>query len=665
LWIIDQVTSRFARRLTARSQASLRDYALTAAGVAAAGGLRELFRFWTVNSPNFPIFYPVILIAALIGGLRLGLFAQGLSLAVVWWVWLVGLHHWPFDRPQMVTVIMFILTGGLMVAAAALVPESVRRALAAEERFRLAQEASLDAFAIFEPVRDSAGEVVDFRWSHANSAADALAPRDHRPLVGRRLLTVFPDFAERGGLERYLRLLTDGAPDQIEFWRPIDGVDHWLRSSGVRIGDSVGVTFRDVTELVESRRDLEARVAERTLALEASLEERARAEAALAQAQRLETVGRLTGGVAHDFNNLLTVIIGGLDMIQRNTQKPDRIAHLAAAALAAARRGEQLTRQLLAFSRHREAKLEVVSMAEVIAPLEALFRRVVSETVRLDIEVAPDLGHVRMDSAQFEAALLNLVVNAVDATPDGGAITIAARRSLIADGQVSDLPAGRYVTLSVSDTGMGMPPEVLQHVFEPYYTTKPIGKGTGLGLAQVYGFARQAGGAAVIESAPERGTTVVLYLPVESGAAARPQLPDAPKAAEPFAPGGTVLLVEDDPAVREVALSMLSELGLTVLAAADSGGALDLLRGPQVVALLFSDVAMPGGMSGVDLAWAARALRPDLPILLTTGYAAGRLDGQDGPLDWPVLRKPYRSDELAAAVRAAIESGLISTTATD
>ena len=449
-----------------------------------------------------------------------------------------------------------------------------------------------------------------------------------------------------------------GLPFDSEYRiRRLDGVWRWFsgRASAVREEDgSVRRWFAaasDITEIVEARRDLEDRVAERTRELEHSLEERAQAEAALAQAQRLETVGRLTGGVAHDFNNLLTVVIGGLDMILKRPADVARVTRLAEAAMAAGRRGERLTRQLLAFSRRQELKPEIVDMDALIAQAEPLVRRAVGQAVDLEVSCDPDLGACRLDSAQFEAALLNLVVNASDAVGEAGRIEIRAYRRLLAAGEVHDAPAGDYVAVSVSDSGPGMSDEVMQRAFEPFFTTKDVGKGTGLGLAQVYGFIRQAGGTVTIESPPGHGVTVTLLAPAVDGVPTAEAPAPAPSEAR-WTRGARVLLVEDDAAVRAVTESLLDELGCVVAAEPDGASAVRRLDTSEAFDLLISDIVMPGGINGVELAKLARARRPDLPIVLTTGYAGDRFG--DEAIDWPVLRKPFRAEQLAAIMREAL-----------
>ena len=472
------------------------------------------------------------------------------------------------------------------------------------------------------------------------------------------LAAVHPD--DRDDLQAaWSQAIQGGLPFDLEHrLRRHDGVWRWFNARASAIREEDGVIRRwfgsssDVTEIVEARRDLEERVAERTRELEASLEERARAEAALAQAHRLETVGRLTGGVAHDFNNLLTVVIGGLDMILKNPADTARVKRLSEAALAAGRRGERLTRQLLAFSRRQELKLEVMDVGALIEQVEPLVRRAVGEAIDLTVDCAPGIGASRLDPAQFEAALLNLVVNAADAVEGGGAIRILSRRVILADGEVGGVSAGDYVAVSVSDTGPGMSPEVMARAFEPFFTTKEVGKGTGLGLAQVYGFMSQCGGTVTIDSAPGEGATVTLYVPATDAA------PAVEAAREPtddsWASGATILLVEDDAAVRAVTESLLQEMGCKVTTEVDGPSAMARLKTGQAFDLLISDIIMPGGMNGVELARWTHAQRPDLPIVLTTGYAGDQFAGGSAEITWPVVRKPFRAEQLSAAVRDAL-----------
>jgi PAS domain S-box-containing protein len=452
-----------------------------------------------------------------------------------------------------------------------------------------------------------------------------------------------------------------GLPFDVEYRiRRHDGVWRWFNGRASAVREEDGEIRRwfgsssDITEIMEARLHLEERVAERTRELEESLEERARAEAALAQAQRLETVGRLTGGVAHDFNNLLTVVIGGLDMILKNPADTARVTRLSEAALAAGRRGERLTRQLLAFARRQELRPEIVDVCALIEQVEPLVRRAVDEAVELSVICEPDVGTSRLDAAQFEAALLNLVVNAADAVNGAGRIEIHARRRVLAAGEVQDLPAGDYVSVAVSDTGPGMSPEVVARAFEPFFTTKEVGKGTGLGLAQVYGFIRQVGGTAIIDSRPGKGASITLYAPAAAGVVATPEAPVAEVGDTGWAKGARVLLVEDDSAVRTVTESLLADLGCRVTAEPNGPSALRRLETGEAFDLLLTDIVMPGGMSGVDLAKLARARNADLPIVLTTGYAGDRFGDGAGEADWPVLRKPFRAEQLSAVLRDAL-----------
>lgn len=499
----------------------------------------------------------------------------------------------------------------------------------------------------------------DGRWNYVSPQWQAFTGVTGAAHLGEGWLGAVHPQDRDAVAEAWRQSIQDALPFSVDFRiRRADGAWRWFhgRSSALREDD--GVVRRwfgsasDVTEVVEARHDLEVRVAERTRELEASLEARARTEAALAQAQRLETVGRLTGGVAHDFNNLLTVIIGGLDMILKNPSDIARVTRIGEAALSAGRRGERLTRQLLAFSRRQELRLDVLEVGRLIEQIEPLVRRAVGEAVTLVVDCGPDVGAARLDAAQFEAALLNLVVNAADATAAGGEIRIEARRLQLAEGQAPGVAAGDYVRLCVSDTGAGMEPDVLARVFEPFFTTKETGKGTGLGLAQVYGFVSQVGGAVDVESQPGEGTRVILFLPA---AEVQAQQPAAAAEADTggVAPGLRILLVEDDDAVRAVTESLLIDLGCRVESAVNGAEALRRLERDAPFDLVLSDIVMPGGVSGVELARKVRADRPDLPVVLTTGYGGDKLADAQEAEAWPILRKPFRAEQLSAIVRQA------------
>jgi signal transduction histidine kinase/CheY-like chemotaxis protein len=389
-------------------------------------------------------------------------------------------------------------------------------------------------------------------------------------------------------------------------------------------------------------------------AVRAEVNRREVAEASLRQVQKMEVVGQLTGGVAHDFNNLLTAIGGNLDLILRRSDDSGWVRRLAEAALQATQRGERITQQLLVFSRRQVLRPETLNLNRVLVEFEALMTHAVSEKIDLQLQLDAALDPSRIDRAQFEAALLNLMVNARDALPNGGRVVIETRNVLLdqayAD-QNPDARPGAYVLVSVSDNGVGIDPSILPHVFEPFFTTKDVGRGSGLGLSQVYGFAEQSGGHVKIYSEVGIGTTVKLYLPKASErliAGEKQQLIPLRSADG----GETVLVVEDDEAVLAMAIESLTDLGYRVLVAHDSQEALAIVKGSERIDILFSDIVMPGGVNGAQLAVEARRLRPDIKVLLTSGYTAAALSNERGlPKELPILSKPYRRDELAAQLR--------------
>jgi len=388
--------------------------------------------------------------------------------------------------------------------------------------------------------------------------------------------------------------------------------------------------------------------------------ELARSQQELAQAQRLEAIGQLTGGVAHDFNNLLTVVIGNLELIARSGGDAAKIERLAQSAMKAARRGEYLVRQLLTYARRQINHPQTVNLNQLITNVENLMHRVIGEQVEVVSLLSPVLAPVEIDPAQFETAILNLAINSRDAMAGGGRITIETRNVTVDQRRAANDPEitpGPYVMIAVSDSGTGMSPAVLSRAFDPFFTTKEAGKGSGLGLSQVYGFAKTAGGHVTIYSELGIGTTVKLYLPQSSG---RPMMVEAsPKTASLGATGGrgTILVVEDDQDVLTVTAESLRELGYQVVTAVDAAGALEILRGDQPIDLLFSDVIIPGGTNGAQLAVTARHVRPQLKVLLTSGYTAAALSLEHGlPDNLDVVGKPYQRDELATKLRLAMSA---------
>jgi PAS domain S-box-containing protein len=385
---------------------------------------------------------------------------------------------------------------------------------------------------------------------------------------------------------------------------------------------------------------------------------RKRTEAQLVQAQKMETVGQLSGGIAHDFNNLLTVILGNAEALAIRLKAREDLRHLADNIADAAERGAQLTQRLLAFSRRQILQPTIVDANALVENIQVLLRRTLREDIDLRVHIAAQPVFALADAAQLESAILNLALNAQDAMPKGGALTLTTEEvELDPDslGPAIDVRAGRYVAVCVTDDGTGMSPATVARVFEPFFTTKEVGKGSGLGLSMVYGFVKQSNGHVTIYSEIGLGTSVRLFLPA---ADANAQPTQHRVADAPAAPAGkeTVLVVEDDPFVRSHVIASLESLGYRVMLAGDGREALGMLQAGARPALLFTDVVMPGGVNGWQLADQARAIAPGLKVLFTSGYPQESLTsrGQVDP-DALILTKPYRKAELARRVREAID----------
>jgi PAS domain S-box-containing protein len=446
-------------------------------------------------------------------------------------------------------------------------------------------------------------------------------------------------------------------------YRHRDGSWRVLAWKSVPKGDLMYAVARDVTERNELERalhaanaELEHRVVSRTAALETEIGERRSIEAQLAQAQKMEAIGNLTGGMAHDFNNLLGVIIGNLDLLTEQQGIGDRPRELAQEALDAALRGADLTQRLLAFARRQPLQPKRIDVNDLAGRIGKLLSRTVGETVEIRLDLDRGAWPVVADPAQLESSIVNIVNNARDAMPKGGLVMIATSNRHLDDDyahQHAGLEAGDYTLIEISDTGGGMPPEIVERIFEPFFTTKEQGKGTGLGLSMVFGFMKQSGGHINVYSEPGVGTTFRLYLPRAVGAA------DAADIQTPTAPerGGieTVLAVEDNAGLRRVVARQLKELGYRLLEAEDGPSALRMLESDKVD-LLFTDVVMPGGMNGYELARAAQARWPGLKVVLTSGFPETKLNGNgETPSHIRLLSKPYRKADLARTLREVLD----------
>jgi CheY-like chemotaxis protein len=366
-------------------------------------------------------------------------------------------------------------------------------------------------------------------------------------------------------------------------------------------------------------------------------------------------VGQLTGGIAHDFNNLLTVILGNAELLIDTPSEPARTKALSGMILQAAERGADLTQKLLAFGRRQSLKSELLNIVDAVSGMTPLLRRAIGEHIDLRTEVSGREAFALVDRTLLESAILNLVVNARDAMPQGGTITISAGRQSLSRGE-SKQPAGKEaVMLTVTDTGTGMPPEVMARVFEPFFTTKEVGKGSGLGLSMVYGFAQQSGGDVSIKSKEGEGTSITITLPLADRGAAKADAGEA-DSSMPISGSGKLLVVEDDPQVLDLVSTQLRSIGYTVTSATTASEAMRLIEQNDEYDILFTDVVLPKGMSGIELANKVRSSNPHLKVLLTSGYPEEVFQQHGRPADGvPLLRKPYKRAELAEALRTALD----------
>jgi PAS domain S-box-containing protein len=496
-----------------------------------------------------------------------------------------------------------------------------------EERFRLLVEGVID-YAIF--MLDPNGFVTS--W---NAGARRIKGYAVDEIIGHHFSQFYTEEDRRAGKPAIaLETARTAGKYESEGWRVRkDGTTFWANAVLDAIHDGEGrlIGFAKITR---------------------DLTEKKEAEEQLRRAQRMDAVGQLTGGVAHDFNNLLTAIIGNLEMLASVLPAGSMSRRYAESALRAGLRGSQLTSQLLAFSRHQEIRPEVVSVNDLLRETLLLCQRTVGEGIKIELLLQQDIWPCHVDPAEFAAAVLNLAGNARDAMNRSGRLTLRTENVIVSGSDGIDLAAGDYVVFSVSDTGAGMSPEVMERAFEPFYTTKDVGKGTGLGLSQVYGFTSQSGGAVRIESEVGKGTTVRIFLPRAAGEIAYTAAPSE-SVADALPGAATILVVDDDADVREMIVEILSDLGYRVLVATTAAEALEILEREDRVDLLFTDIVMPAGTSGTELARRATRLRPSLKVLLSSGFSREDLS-LAARVEFPFIAKPYRPTTLAHKLREAL-----------
>ncbi|MGI4794661.1 MAG: PAS domain S-box protein [Janthinobacterium lividum] len=546
----------------------------------------------------------------------------------------------------------------------------VRDLRESQERFRLTVEAALD-YAIF--VADPQDRITD--WL---PGAEAVFGWTAAEAVGQPSAIIFtPEDRESGQDRKEAEMAcAEGTAPNVRWHIRKDGLRVFIEGSTRALRDADGrltgflkigqdvtgrraaeerlhegeAALRRLNETLETQ--VEGRTAELTRALGAlqvEVLQREQAEQRLLQSEKLKAIGQLTGGIAHDFNNMLQAITSALSMVRLRAQqgRPADVAGYVDRAEIGAKRAAALTHRLLAFGRQQTLAPKLVNVDQIARDMEDMIRRSVGPAIQVELELAGGRWLVMCDPGQLENALLNLCVNARDAMPDGGWLVITTEELVLSATDVAnaeEAQPGRYAAIAVSDTGTGMTPEVAARVFEPFFTTKPLGHGTGLGLSQIYGFIRQSGGIVQLETAPGKGTVVRLCLPFHA------LNPDS-EAIVTADLGRTVLLVEDEPDVREMTAEQLRELGYRVLEAQEGAAALRLVQAGAHLDLLVSDVGLPGGMNGRQLADLVRERHPDLPVILITGYAAGQeMSGME------VVHKPFDPVMLAELVRAKLDA---------
>ena len=508
--------------------------------------------------------------------------------------------------------------------------------LESERQFRVLVEGVTDVALI---MLDPNGVITN--W---NPGAERIKGYTADEIIGQHFSKFYTDTDRRAGVpvQALNRAMAEGKYES-ESWRVRkDGTMFWASVLIDPIRDPQGrlLGFAKITRDITDRRQAQL--------------ELQRTQEQLVQAQKMEALGQLTGGVAHDFNNLLMVVSGHADLLQRRTADHPQLGKSIDAILQAVRRGESLTRQLLSFARRQRLTPGPLDLAKHFDSFSRMLASSLQPNMKLTVSLPKNLWPIMADANELELALVNIAVNARDAMPEGGSLAFAAHNRTLVRGDVDPELEGDYVAITAEDSGVGIPPDILPKVFDPFFSTKQVGKGTGLGLSQVYGFARQSGGAVTISSQVGEGATITLYLPRADPARGVAEAP-APMADPPERIGNArLLVVEDNPEVAQVTAAMLEQLGYEVQLENAADSALARLDQGESFDLVFSDIVMAGSIDGLGLARAVRELRPDLPILLATGYTSAAEAAQ---ADFTILRKPYQMAELGRAIASRLERG--------
>ena len=633
---------RIASALRQRHRNQLTAWTITLVLFLGCVAARLALATW-LEQATFIVFVPAIVLGTFLSGLRHGLFLLGMFGLVTAYAFMPPTFTFVLHSDSIIQLVVYSASGLFIVLLIANLAASIRSNQAANIRDALFVRAVTD-YATF--MLDPEGRVTN--W---NAGAERIKGYTASEIIGQHFSRFYTDEDITAGKPEIALAMArrDGHYEEEGWRRRKDGSRFWASAVVDAIyddGQLIGFAkiTRDLTDRLTAQQQLE------------------HSRELLFQSQKMEAVGQLTGGLAHDFNNLLTGITGNLELMKRRIAQ-GRFADIdrfMTGAQDAASRAAALTHRLLAFARRQTLDPKLIRPNLLIANLQDLLQRTVGPTIELETVGVTDFGSALCDPHQLENAILNLCINARDAMPDGGRLTIETAGATLNDhdARAHDMDPGQYIVIGVTDTGTGIPSDVLAHVFEPFFTTKPAGRGTGLGLSMIYGFAKQSGGQVLIDSREGAGTTVRIYLPQHSGNTDAEAQQDRPAEVLQAGSDETILIVDDEPTVRTVITEVLGELGYAAIEVSDGASGLKVLQSDVRIDLLITDVGLSGGLNGRQMADAARLSRPKLPVLFITGYAESVAIGR-GALapGMHLMAKPFAMEALASRIKSIIRDG--------